>query len=121
MKPPADKVYHGDLTLDEIRDNPSGRDAKHLNEEFLTFKNSGAEPLDISGWTVENEAGDVFRFPERTTVKPDARVTLHSGPGRHTDSEFYWQSDRPMWKNDGDTVVVTDEDGTVRIRESYNE
>ena len=120
MADTADKVYHSDLVVDEIRDNPAGRDVKHLDEEYVTFKNSGTEPLLIGEWTVRNDAGDEFRFPERTELKPGERVTLYSGTGSDTDSEFYWGATRPRWRNAGDTVRVEDDAGRLRIREPYN-
>lgn len=115
------KIYHSDFVVDEIQNNPPGRDVKHLNEEYVTFKNAGTTPLDISGWTVQNESGDRFSFPDRTTVKSGRHITLYSGPGQATATEFYWGSDRAMWRNEGDTVLVADETGRVRLRESYNE
>lgn len=114
------KVYHTDLVIDEIRDNPSGRDVKHLNEEYVTLKNAGDEQLSISGWTVRNKAGDEFQFPERTILDPGQHVTLHSGSGTNTETEFYWGAQQPRWNNIADTVTVVDDEGKIRIRESYN-
>lgn len=118
---PDTTVYHTDLVLDEIRDNPSGRDVKHLNEEYVTFKNAGDGQLSISGWAVRNEAGNEFRFPDHTILDPGDRVTLYSGPGTNTQTEFYWGGKHPRWDNLEDTVTVVDADGKIRIRESYNE
>ncbi|WP_170864865.1 lamin tail domain-containing protein [Halogranum amylolyticum] len=121
MNDESNKVHHSDLVVDEIRENPSGRDERHLEQEYVTFKNDGTSALDISGWSVEDEGGNTFQFPEDTILDEGDRVTLHSGDGTNTDSDFYWRSDRPLWRNVGDTVVVRDADGVLRIRESYNE
>lgn len=114
-------IHHSDLVVDEIRENPVGPDERHLDQEYVRFRNEGTAPLDIAGWTVENEAGDAFTFPDDTELAPGERVTLHSGPGTNTEFEFFWGADRPRWRNTGDTVRVRDADGTLRIRESYNE
>lgn len=119
MADDSNKVHHSDFVVDEIRENPSGRDAHHLGREYVTFKNEGTTALDVSGWTVANEAGDTFEFPEETVVEPGERVTLHSGSQSKMD--FYWGSNRPMWRNTGDTVLVRDAEGVTRIRESYKE
>ncbi|WP_254546964.1 lamin tail domain-containing protein [Halomarina pelagica] len=115
------EIHHSDLVIDEIREKPSGRDERHLEGEYITFKNDGTTRLDVSDWSVEDEAGNAFRFPEGSELEPGERVTLHSGSGRDTGSDLYWGSDRPVWRNAGDTVLVRDADGVVRIRESYNE
>ncbi|XVH33363.1 lamin tail domain-containing protein (plasmid) [Haloferacaceae archaeon DSL9] len=115
------KVRHSDLVVDEIRENPPGRDERHLEQEYVRFKNGGTIALDLTGWSVEDESGNVFRFPEETVLKAGQRVTLHSGTGANTESDLYWRSDRPMWRNAGDTILVRDADGVIRVRESYNE
>jgi len=114
-------VRHSDLSIDEIHENPAGRDSRHLDREFVVFVNDGETALDISGWTVEDEAGNAFQFPERTEVRPGERVRLYSGEGSDTGHEFFWRADGPLWRNAGDTVLVRDDTGTVRIRETYNE
>lgn len=121
MDDDPNKIYHSDLVIDEIRENPPGRDESHLEQEYITFKNDGATQLDISGWSVEDEAGNTFNFPQDAEVESGERVTLHSGDGRNTSSDYYWESHQPIWRNSGDTILVRDADGVVRIRESYNE
>ncbi|WP_435335179.1 lamin tail domain-containing protein [Haloarchaeobius sp. TZWWS8] len=116
-----EKLHHSPLVVDEIQNNPMGRDVKRLDDEFVSFENSGLEVMDIAGWTVENEAGDVYTFPDRTILEPGARITLHSGPGIDTDTDYYWGSREPIWGNLGDTVLVHDQKGVLRIRETYNE
>lgn len=112
-------VHHGDLVVDEIRADPPGRDERHLDDEYVTFENEGTTPLDVSGWSVENEAGDAYRFPDGVELAPGERVTLHTGTGTDGDSDRYWGADRPLWRNVGDTVRVRDANGVLRIREAY--
>lgn len=119
--PTDTRVHHTDVVLDEIRNDPSGRDSKHLNEEYVTLKNAGEAEVSISEWCVRNEAGDEFRFPEHTVLQPGEHVTLHTGSGTDTETDFYWESETPRWNNLEDTVTVLDRDGTVRIREPYNQ
>lgn len=121
MDDDSNRIRHSDLVLDEIRENPPGRDARHLDQEYVTFKNDGTDRLEISGWSVEDEAGNRFTFPEDTILNAGDRITLHSGSGENAEADVYWGSDRPLWRNTGDTILVRDADGIVRIRESYNE
>ncbi|WP_435365754.1 lamin tail domain-containing protein [Haloarchaeobius sp. DYHT-AS-18] len=115
-----EKVHHSDLQIDEIRNDPMGRDEKHLDEEYVRFKNTGDDQLNISGWTVEDDAGEQFEFPEGTVLEPGDHVTLHTGDGVDTEWDYHWGSEKPVWANLEDTIVVRDSNGTLRIRESYN-
>ena len=121
MEDDRSKIHHSDLVIDEVRENPPGRDDRHLDQEYVAFKNDGTDAVEISGWSVEDEAGNTFRFPEDTVLKSGDRITLHSSRGENTESDVYWGADRPVWSNAGDTILVRDADGVVRIRESYNE
>jgi len=121
MTDEPERVHPTVVVLDEIHENPAGRDERHLDEEFVAFKNEGERRVDLSGWTVGDEAGIEYRFPPGTTLDPGRRLTLRSGSGTDTDTTLYWGSTAPVWANLGDTVVVRDEEGRVRIRYSYNE
>ncbi|MFB6170475.1 MAG: lamin tail domain-containing protein [Haloarculaceae archaeon] len=116
-----DTIHHSDLVVEEVRENPPGRDDRHLDREYVTFENAGTDALTLSGWAVENEGGETFTFPEDTVLAPGDRITLHSGSGENTESDVFWGADHPLWRNAGDTVTVRDADGVVRIRETYNE
>ncbi|MFC5971620.1 lamin tail domain-containing protein [Halomarina salina] len=116
-----ERVHPTTLVLDEIHENPADRDAHHLNEEFVAFENDGPLPLAIGGWTVADESGAEYRFPKGTSLEAGERLVLRSGSGTDTDSTLYWSASEPVWANPGDTVVVRDAEGRVRIRESYNE
>jgi len=35
----------------------------HLNDEYVTLKNTGEGAIDMTGWSLRNERNDVFTFP----------------------------------------------------------
>jgi len=106
----------GAFVLDEIHEARGlGDDA---GEEYLTFRNTGDEALDLSGWVVENEDGQRFVFPEGFTLA-DENVTLYSGSGSDTESDLYWGATDGVWDDDGDTIVVKTADGQEVLREPY--
>jgi competence protein ComEC len=45
------------LAVAEINADTAGDDTDNLNDEYVIFENSGGETLDLSGWTVEDDAG----------------------------------------------------------------
>ncbi|MFC7043821.1 lamin tail domain-containing protein [Halonotius sp. GCM10025705] len=112
----------GSATNFEIADinaDAEGDDRENLNDEYVTFENTGEQPLDISGWTLEDAADHSYRFPEGTTVDPQATITVRTGSGTNTDTDLYWGSGSPIWNNGGDTVIVQTADGTTVLEETY--
>lgn len=107
------------LALDEIHENAGGRDSQNLADEYLVFENRGDARLDLAGWTVSNDSGETYSFPDGVALGPGERVTLRSGSGRDTSDELYWEATRPVWPNAGGTVLVRDAEGRRVLRESY--
>lgn len=100
-------------------------DGDDPDDEYVRIANAGEEPLDMSGWRVEDdglvpaETLDPFVFPTGFTLAPDAEVTLFTGDGEPTDETLYWGVDRQIWSEDGDVLVVRDEDGTVMFERPF--
>ncbi|KOX95006.1 lamin tail domain-containing protein [Haloarcula rubripromontorii] len=109
----------GDLIIDRVNADAAGDDWDNLNDEYVVFRNAGAEPLEMGGWTVSDEADHRYTVPDGFTLDPDETVTLHTGSGADTDTELYWGSERPIWNNGGDTVTVTDADNETVLERSY--
>ena len=107
------------LAVVEINADAEGRDGDNLNDEYVVFENTGSETLDLSGWTVADDADHTYTIPDGFTLGPDETVTLYTGSGTATDSELYWGSGSPIWNNDGDTVIVTTDEGDRVLEESY--
>ncbi|WP_338728651.1 lamin tail domain-containing protein [Haladaptatus sp. DJG-WS-42] len=106
------------LVVKQVHADAAGRDGENLNDEYLVFENTGSEPLSLAGWTVRDEAGKTYTFSE-LTLDPGATVTLHTGSGTDSDTDRYWDASGPVWNNDGDTVTVTDDEGTVVVEVTY--
>jgi len=109
----------GQLAVEEIHEDARGNDWDALGDEYVVFTNAGDEPLDLSGWTVRDEADHAYTFPQGTTLDPGASVTLYTGSGADSATELYWGSERPVWNNGGDTVIVTTGDGERVLEEEY--
>ncbi len=109
----------GQLVLAEVNADASGNDNNNLNDEYVTFENTGDAELDLSGDTLADAAGATYTFPDGTTLAPGDQVTVHTGSGDDTVTDLYWRRGRAVWNNDGDTVIVRDETGTILLEESY--
>jgi competence protein ComEC len=123
----------GALVLDEISEHHAGPGSS-VADEPLIFANSGDRELDLSGWSVVNDEGRSFTFPEGLTLAPGERVTLHSGgsggnqdpgdeevgEGRAVDgTDLHWGPRSRSGTEQGDTVTVVTPDDHVVLREPY--
>ena len=108
----------GRLRIVEVNADAPGDDNENLEEETVVLENTGEEPLDLSGWTVTDEAGHEYTFGD-VTLDPGTRVTLHTGGGSDSGDSVYWGRSSAVWNNGGDTVTVRDADGDVVAERSY--
>lgn len=118
---PTEAVADGGIPLRivEIHEDAAGDDGQNLNDEYVVLKNTGDEPLDLSGWTVTDEAAHHYTFPEGTTLDPGATLTLHTGGGEDTETDYYWNSSGAIWNNNGDTVTIRTTSGEAVVEKSY--
>lgn len=108
------------LAIAEIHADASGSDHENLNGEYITFENTGQEAIDMGGWTVEDEANHAYTVPDGFTLAAGDQVTLYTGSGDDTQSSLYWGSESAVWNNDGDTIYVRDDSGTVVLERTYS-
>lgn len=119
--PPETPTGTSDTALDvvEVNADADGDDAENLNDEYVVFENTGTSSLDLSGWELADAADHTYTIPEGTVLDPGERITIHTGSGTDTATDLYWGQSRPVWNNDGDTVILRDDAGTVVIEETY--
>jgi competence protein ComEC len=108
------------LAVADINADAEGNDRENLNDEYVVFENTASETLDMSGWTVADDADHTYTIPDGFTLGSGETVTLYTGSGTATESELYWGSGSPIWNNDGDTVIVTSSEGDRVLEESYS-
>ncbi|MDY6931694.1 MAG: thermonuclease family protein [Halobacteriota archaeon] len=103
--------------------NADENDCNNLNDEYVSFKNTCSESIDMTGWTVQDEANHVYTFPV-FPLASDATVTLYTGSGPDTIEELYWGSSgypcNAVWNNDGDKLYLRDFSGNLVLKYSYN-
>jgi len=109
----------GGLELARVNADAAGDDGENLNDEYVVFENAGSDALDLSGWTVADEADKRYVIPDGVTLAPGETLTLYTGSGADTDRELYWGAGSPVWNNAGDTVFVTTATGERVLAESY--
>ncbi|MFC7059941.1 MBL fold metallo-hydrolase [Halovenus salina] len=110
----------GELAIQTIHADAAGDDRENLNDEYVVFENIGDEALSMGGWTVEDDAGKQYTFPDGFRLEPGATVTLRTGSGTNTETDLYWGAGSPVWNNNGDTVIVRTADGDRVVMEAYS-
>jgi micrococcal nuclease len=101
-----------DLVKIDLNYDADGDDSLNLNDEYVTIKNTGGDPLDIYGWTIKDSATNIYEFGS-CILKPGATVYLFSGNGRDVEGRFYWGNPNPVWNNDHDTLYLRDREGLL--------
>jgi micrococcal nuclease len=95
------------LEIVEIQADPRGPDEERLDQEYVVLENTGAAPIDMTGWSLRDESTrNRYSFPDGFVLGPGERVTVTAGPG-----PFGFGSATPIWNNSGDTAFVVDPGG----------
>ncbi|WP_299265636.1 lamin tail domain-containing protein [Halorientalis sp.] len=103
-----------------VHADAAGDDRENLNDEFVVFGNRGETALDLSGWTVTDDADHTYTLPPGTALEPGTQLTLRTGDGTDSATTLYWWRGAPVWNNGGDTVTVTDRRGRLRGQRTYD-
>jgi len=119
---PTPTIGDGGVTLAivTIHADAAGNDNDNPNDEYVVLKNTGSSPIDLSGWTISDEAGHTFEFPQGFVLGSGDTVTIRTGSGTNTDATLYWGSSSAIWNNGGDTIVVRDGNGDVVLVREYS-
>ena len=83
-----------------------------LANEYVLIKSTTDQSLVLTKWSLEDNAGDVYVFPELTLNKGGA-VQVHTTAGVNTVIDLYWGRDASVWKQ-GVTAVLRDGQGIER-------
>jgi hypothetical protein len=89
--------------------------AGDVTQEYVLLKRLGEGDLNMAGWKLKDEDGNVFAFPtnpELVLFKGGA-VQIYTRVGVDTPTEIYWNRTEPVWKV-GEQVTLVDANGTVQ-------
>jgi len=91
-------------------------------DEFAVILNRGTAPVDLAGWTLENEDGDSFEFPPSSVLEPWTAMAgmslsiraVHSGPGSNQaiGGDLNWGSTK-RWPDEEGVAVLKDASGEI--------
>jgi micrococcal nuclease len=87
-----------------------GNDTENINGEFVKITNNLNFDINIDGWTVKDGATNIYEFKNYILGKGDFLI-LYSGCGNDNSSCFYWNSNKPVWNNQSDSLYLRDKEG----------
>jgi Lamin Tail Domain len=111
------------VKIREIFYNSPGSDTgsnKSLNAEWVLLKNTGSRKVRMTGWTVRDVAGHVYRFGA-FRLGGGKSVKVHTGHGSNTAMNRFWGQSWYIWNNNGDTATLKRRNGTVSDRCHYSD
>src|SRR6266566_3756164 len=114
----------GRVFIHEIFYNSPGADHgsnSSLNAEWVDLHNSSGHPIALTHWTLRDKAGHVYKFRGTFRLRAHKDVKIHTGSGRDTRTDRYWNHGWYIWNNDGDTAVLKSASGSVKSRCSYSD
>ena len=108
--------HRSQLVVVEVHPRESTR--RSANDEYVVIKNTGPTPVDLTGWSISDEANQSYLIP-RFTLGPGKSMTLYTGSGKNTDQALYWGRRKTVWNKDGDTVIVKDDTTHYVVSHTY--
>ncbi len=113
-----DLTYTDYIYLIELHYDAAGNDNDNLNDEYLILGNKGDAPIDMTEWTITDEANHRYTFP-LFILDPEEMVLLYSGLGQNTEESLYWGNQGAIWNNDGDTLYLRNAGGELIFYYEY--
>ena len=95
-----------------INCDAEGDDRINLNGEYVIFQNNNNFDINLGGWTVKDLSTNIYDFG-KIIFKSGSNLILFSGKGSDSENKLYWNSIKPIWNNDHDTLYLRDADGLI--------
>lgn len=72
----------------------------------MLVKNTSKKPIKLTGYSIRDSAGHVYRFPNGFVLKAGKTVTVHTGNGTRTAGQLHWGQRWYIWNNDKDAAKL---------------
>jgi hypothetical protein len=91
-----------------------------LNAEWVQLHNTSRRAVTMTGWTLRDTSHHVFVF-KTYRLKARGFVKIHTGSGRPTQANRYWDRSWYIWNNTGDKATLRNSAGTYRASCRYSD
>jgi LysM repeat protein len=86
--------------------------------ETVVIVNRG-RGVSLQNWRLQDAQGNVFIFPN-LYLGTGAEVRIHTTQGENTPQHLYWNRDKAVWEEPGDTAILADERGVMYATKQLN-
>jgi hypothetical protein len=110
------------VRISRIYYNSPGPDTatnESLNAEFVRIKNTSRTVRQLRGWSISDSDGHAYRFG-RLRLRAGGSITVHSGRGRDTRKDRYWNRRGYVWDNARELVRVHNAHGRLADQCRYD-
>jgi hypothetical protein len=106
----SDRGHYGSVVISGVQHDSWGRSDRSLNREWVDVTNNGRWAVNLDGWTLSDEDGHTYTFRH---VRLDGRETVrvHTGYGRDTRSDLFWDRRASVWDSGRDTATLRNDRG----------
>ncbi len=99
------------VAISHVVANAPASDVQPGAGEFVVLQNVGDAEADLTGWALQDAAGQRLELPEGRRLGPGEQLRVHVGPGSDTSSRVYTGRRRAVLSNRGDELVLLDPGG----------
>lgn len=108
------------LRIGEVNLIPADAEGSDLSTERFEIVNQSYTGVDVSGWTVRDEAGDhQLELPDGTSISAGGVLVISTTCGTNGGGVVYWCSDSTIWSSTGNTIILQDRLENVVERREY--
>ncbi|MFF4567912.1 lamin tail domain-containing protein [Streptomyces sp. NPDC001435] len=104
----ADRVVISRVQYDSA--GRGDRSNRSLNREWVEISNNSRYGVDLTGWTLSDEAGRTYTF-RGFRLNGQSTVRVHTGFGWDTQSDLYQGRRYEVWDDDTDTATLRNDRG----------
>ncbi|NIP41264.1 MAG: lamin tail domain-containing protein, partial [candidate division Zixibacteria bacterium] len=80
--------------------------------EYVEIRGSGDDPISLQNWSLQDENGNTFVFPEMT-MYGSGSIRIYTRVGNSNPLKLYWGQSSAIWES-GESVTLLDDTGTVQ-------
>jgi endonuclease G len=92
---------------------------RKATDEYVVIRNGGGSPVELTGWTLRDRAGNSYTFP-RFTLGGGGEVRIWTKVGEDDRGNLYWDQRQGVWNNSGgDAALLHDAAGNEVARYEY--
>ncbi|MES9505334.1 lamin tail domain-containing protein [Streptomyces sp. NPDC000609] len=116
VAPASAAAHQGGLHLGKIQYDSPGKDTRSnasLNAEWVDIHNNGKSKLQLKGYKLKDNTGYTYTFGSHT-IGAGKTVKVHTGRGKNTSSNVYWNRGSYVWNNTGDKARLIKPNGKLQ-------